>query len=72
MIAKGDMVLCANTTDITLRDVLHVPEIGSNLLSIAKIIDHSHKILFSPIGCQIMNAEGIRVQEVSCKGSTTV
>ena len=39
------------TFKITLRNVLHIPAIGSNLLLVAKIVDHRHSLLFSPAGC---------------------
>ena len=52
-IGKGDITLQTSMTDITLHDVLHVPEIRSNLLSVARIVDHGHHILFTHLGCEI-------------------
>ena len=63
-IGKGDMVIRANAIDITLREVLHVPSIGSNLLSVARIVDHGHHVLFAPSGCQIRSKDGVRVHWV--------
>ena len=63
-IGKGDMVIRANAIDITLREVLHVPSIGSNLLSVARIVDQGHHVLFAPSGCQIRSKEGVRVHGV--------
>ena len=60
-IGKGDMILTIATTQITLHDVLHIPAIGSNLLSVAKVVDHRHHLLFSPAGCQIRSDNGMRV-----------
>ena len=63
-IGKGDMVIRANSVEITLRKVLHVPRIGSNLLSVARIVDHGHHVLFAPSGCQIRSKEGVRLHGV--------
>ena len=58
------MDLTVGTTKITLLDVLHVPEIGGNLLSVAKIVDHGHHVVFSPTGCHISSDQGTRVQGI--------
>ena len=63
-IGKGDMELTVGTTKITLLDVLHVPEIGGNLLSVAKIVDHGHHVVFSPTGCHISSDQGTQVQGI--------
>ena len=57
-IGMGDILLQTESSQITLRDVLHVPTIGSNLLSIAKVVDHGHRMLFTTTGCQIQGTEG--------------
>ena len=44
--------------------MLHVPSIGSNLLSVARIVDHGHHVLFAPSGCQIRSKEGVRLHGV--------
>ena len=50
------------TTEKKLHNVLHIPAIGSNLLTVAKIVDHGHSLLFSPSGCQIRNDNGLRME----------
>ena len=57
-IGEGDMELNVGTTKITLLNVLHVPEIRGNLLSIAKIVDHGHHVVFSPTGYHISSDRG--------------
>ena len=52
-IGKGNITLETDKTSITLHDVLYVPNIGTNLLSVAKAVDHGHNLVFSPTGCQI-------------------
>ena len=63
-IGKGDMVLTIVTTEKKLHNVLHVPAIGSNLLSVAKIVDHGHSLFFSPSGCQIRNDNGLCIEGI--------
>ena len=63
-IGKGDMELTIGSTKITLVSVLHVPAIGSNLLSVAKIVDHGHHVVFSPTGCHISSDRGTGVQGI--------
>ena len=63
-IGKGDMVLTIGKNAIKLQDVLHVPRIGSNLLSVAKVVDHGHHLLFSPSGCHISSDQGTRIQRI--------
>ena len=54
----GDMILQTKSSQVTLRDILHVPKIGSNLLSVAKVVDHAHRMLFTNTGCQLQGKEG--------------
>ena len=54
----GDIAIQPETSHITLRDVLYVPTIGSNLISVAKVIDRGHHLLFTAAGCQIQSVEG--------------
>ena len=54
----GNIPLETESSRITLQDVLYVPNIGSNLLSVAKTIDHGHSLLFTPSECKIQNTEG--------------
>ena len=63
-IGKGDMELTIGSMKITLFSVLHVPAIGSNLLSLARIVDHGHHVVFSPTGCHISSDQVARVQGI--------
>ena len=63
-VGKGDVTLETEKASITLTDVLYVPDIGTNLLSVAKAADRGHNLTFSPTGCQIRGTrariDGIR------------
>ena len=50
---KGNITLETDKASITLYDVLYVPDMGANLLSMAKATDHGHNLVFTPTGCQI-------------------
>ena len=52
-VGKGNITLETDKASITLYDVLYVPDIGVNLLSVAKAANHGHNLVFSPTGCQI-------------------
>ena len=52
-IGMGNISMQTGASDITLRDVLYVPTIGSRLLLVAKVVDHGHRMLFTTTGCQI-------------------
>ncbi|MCO5580547.1 hypothetical protein L7F22_034415 [Adiantum nelumboides] len=45
----------------SLPDVLYVPEMKRNLLSVAAITDHDLKVQFDKIGAQIINSDGVVV-----------
>lgn len=47
-----------NIDDIEAEDVLYVPEITSNLLSVSKIVEKGHIVTFNKKGCQITDEEG--------------
>lgn len=52
-VVKGNIILETERASITLTYVLHVPDIGTNLISVAKAVDHKHDQVFSATGCQI-------------------
>ena len=57
------MILKTKIADITLRDVLHVLDIGSNLLSVAKVVNHKHHLRFTLPGGQIVALKGYGFKE---------
>ena len=57
-IGMGNIPLETESSRIFLRDVLYVPTIGTNLLSVAKIVVHGHSLVFTSSECQIGNTEG--------------
>lgn len=45
--AKGETVLKLNNNDIEIKNVLHIPELGFNLLSISKMAENDNTIIFN-------------------------
>ena len=62
-VGKGNITLETDGASITLNDDLYVPDIGTNLLSVAKATDHGHNLAFSPTGCQIRGT-GVQINGV--------
>lgn len=50
--------------DVTLNNVLHVPDLGVNLLSVSKIVEKGNTVFFNSNGCTIKNTEGKVVAQV--------
>ncbi|KHJ41275.1 zinc knuckle [Trichuris suis] len=42
-----------NIEDITLRDVLYVPELGGGLMSVSKITKNGYRVIFENEGCRV-------------------
>nr|XP_048332975.1 uncharacterized protein LOC125423310 [Ziziphus jujuba var. spinosa] len=50
------------------HDVLYVPEINQNLLSVAQLLEKGYKVLFEDKNCMIKDSEGDEVFRVQMKG----
>lgn len=48
----------SNVIDVTFKDVLYVPDIAANLLSVAKITSNDVKVMFNGNECSIINNAG--------------
>ncbi len=48
----------SNIIDVTFKDVLYVPDIAANLLSVAKITSSNAKVMFNGNECNIINNVG--------------
>ena len=52
----GKVILRVNKNDIEVNDVLHVPDLLANLLSISKIVKNGNTVIFDKKGGSILNA----------------
>lgn len=58
-LGKGDLsILSHKNVKCNLTDVLYVPNLASNLLSISKITEKGHVVIFNSKDCKIMNSDG--------------
>lgn len=53
---SGNANLRINGEQINVNDVLHVPDLAANLLSVCKIVNNGNSVLFDKNGCTIRNA----------------
>ncbi|KAJ8940027.1 hypothetical protein NQ314_010858 [Rhamnusium bicolor] len=52
----GKVMLSVNEKDIEVKNVLHVPNLAANLLSVSKIVENNNTVVFDKDGCPIYNA----------------
>jgi len=55
-----------------ISDVLYVPEINQNLLSVSQLLYRGYKVLFEDKSCVIEDTEGIKVFNIQIKGKSFV
>jgi len=55
--AVGSTKINLKDNEVTVSDVLHVPKLGANLLSVAKIVNMGNSVVFNKNGCSIYNSE---------------
>ena len=65
---KGTIAIEGNTGLKLIYDVLCVPEINQNLLSVTQLLEKGHKVLFEDKNCVIKDKKGIKVFKVQMKG----
>ncbi|XP_016730136.1 uncharacterized protein [Gossypium hirsutum] len=55
---KGDVLICTPTDGKVISNVLLVPEIDRNLLSIAQLLEKGYSVVFKEKECKISNPNG--------------
>jgi len=63
-ICAGDVRLSTDIHSLNLKDVLVVPKLRDNLISVPKIVQKGHKVIFSKEGAEIVSDRG----EIICSG----
>lgn len=53
---QGKTTIIPNNVPIEMSNVLHVPGLAANLLSVSKIVERGNSVLFDKTGCIIRNA----------------
>lgn len=50
---------------VTIKKVLYVPELTTNLLSVSQLIKNGNKVIFEEKGCKVFNSQGTLVSNAS-------
>lgn len=69
---KGTVAIETHSGFKLISDVLYVPEINQNLLSVSQLLDKGYKVLFEDKSCVIEDDEGIEVFNIQMKGKSFV
>lgn len=64
---SGDAIIYLPEGDVEIKNVLHVPNISVNLLSVSKICEQGHTVTFNKKGCTITNADGNILASTKCE-----
>ncbi|XP_017629163.1 uncharacterized protein LOC108472164 [Gossypium arboreum] len=62
---KGDVVVCTPIGNKIISNVLLVPEIDRNLLSIAQLLERGYTVVFKENECQISDPSGFMLMSVA-------
>lgn len=63
--SEGDTRLTLDNKSIPMHNVLHVPDLAANLLSVSSMVSKGNSVIFDKNGCTIRNAEDMIV--ANCK-----
>ncbi|XP_074379364.1 retrovirus-related Pol polyprotein from transposon TNT 1-94 isoform X2 [Apium graveolens] len=67
---KGTVEIQCNTGLKLISDVLYVPDIDQNLLSVSQLTEKGYKVLFDDNQCVIKDAKGVDIFKAQMKGKT--
>lgn len=66
----GTAHIVVEGVEITVQNVLHVPQLGANLLSVNAMIEAGNIIEFNADGCKVMNGQGDLVAQAKSSNGT--
>ncbi|KAL5758543.1 hypothetical protein ACOSP7_021154 [Xanthoceras sorbifolium] len=67
---KGTIEITTSSSTKTISDVLYVPDINQNLLSVGQLIEKGFKISFENSYCHIYDAAGQEILQVKMRGKS--
>ena len=72
IVVKGNGIMAIESTSCTklIRDVLFMPNISQNLLSVGQLLEKGFKVIFETNQCLIKDAEGKDMFKVKMKGKS--
>lgn len=60
----GKVMLRVNEDEIEVDDVLHVPGLSANLLSISRMVKNGNTVIFNKDGCTVYNSSNVQVVQL--------
>ena len=66
--SKGTVAIKGLTSLKLISNVLYVPEINKNILSVGQLLENGYKVLFEDKFCLIIDAKGTEVFKVQMQG----
>lgn len=67
--SRGDVnlniMVGKDNSSITVRDVLYVPGVSENLLSVSQIVRKGNRVIFDSTGCKIFNSDNMIIATAS-------
>jgi len=67
---KGTIVITTKSGTKTISDVLYVPDIDQNLLSVGQLIEKGMKVIFEDKSCYIFNDVGQKILQAKMRGKS--
>lgn len=67
---SGDSKLTVKDNKLDIKSVLYVPDLSTNLLSVAQMVENGNRVVFDQKGCSIYNAQNQMIVNVKPKGGT--
>jgi predicted aspartyl protease len=67
---KGTIAIATNSGTKTILDVLYVPDIDQNLLSVGQLIEKGFKVTFEDQCCLIYDAAGQKILQIKMRGKS--
>ncbi|KAG7640275.1 Zinc finger CCHC-type superfamily [Arabidopsis suecica] len=64
---KGDIRVSTNKGDHVIKDVLYVPELARNLLSVSQMISNGYRVIFEDNKCVIQDLKGRKILDIKMK-----
>jgi len=66
----GDIVIDVGSGTKLISDVLYVPEINQNLLSVGQLLEKDYVVVFKDKTCKIFDTTGIKLLSIKMKGKS--
>ena len=66
----GDIAINASLGTKIISDILYVPEINQNLLSVGQLLEKDYVVVFKDKTCKVFDTTGIKLKSIKMKGKS--